>query len=118
MKKIDRKVKTRAVWVEVYNSLGSISKAALKCGIARSTLYRWVKRSKQEQDLIDYSHRPKKLAHQKINSELEALILSARQNYGFGPQRIAIKCSECSETSHLKQNSFVFHTLAISQSIM
>ncbi|MBL0942001.1 MAG: transposase [Alphaproteobacteria bacterium] len=40
--------------------------------------------------MLDYYHRSKQLAHQKINSELENLILCTRHNYGFGPQRIAI----------------------------
>ncbi|MBY0501902.1 MAG: helix-turn-helix domain-containing protein [Alphaproteobacteria bacterium] len=90
MREKDRKAKARATWLEAYNVLSSVSKAAIRCGIARSTLYRWLKRAKNEQNLPDYSHRPKKLAHQKINSKLEMLILCARQNFGFGPQRIAI----------------------------
>ena len=88
MRENDRKTKVRATWLEAYNALGSVSKAAIKCGIA--TLYRWLKRVKNQQNLLDYSHRPKKLAHQKINPELEKLILHARQNDGFGSQRIAI----------------------------
>lgn len=90
MNEKDRKAKARTTWVEAYNLLGSVSKAAIKCGIARSTLYRWLNRAKNEKSLLDYSHRPKKLAHQKIDSELEKLILYARQNYRFGPQRIAV----------------------------
>ena len=64
--------------------------AAIKYNIARSTLYRCLMCAKNKQNLQDYSHRPKKLAHQKINSELEKLILCAHQNYGFGHQRVAI----------------------------
>lgn len=73
MREKDRKAKARATWIETYNALGSVSKAAIKCGIARSTLYRWLKRAKNKQNLQDYSHRPKKLAHQKINSKLEKI---------------------------------------------
>ncbi len=71
MREKHRKAKARATWLEAYNALDSVSKAATKCGIARSTLYRWLKRAKKGQNLLDYSHRPKKLAHQKINLKLE-----------------------------------------------
>lgn len=57
MRERDRKAKARATWLEVYNALGSVSKAAIKCGIARSTLHRWLKRAKNEQNLLDYSYR-------------------------------------------------------------
>lgn len=61
MREKDRKAKARATGLEAYNALGSVSKAAIRCGIVRSTLYRWLKRTKNEQNLLDYSHRPKKL---------------------------------------------------------
>lgn len=52
--------------------LRSVSKAALKCGIPRSTLYRWIKRFEEggTEGLRGLSQRPKKLAKQKINEEI------------------------------------------------
>ena len=70
--------------------MGSISKAARKCGIPRSTLYRWLNRYREEgkESLGGKSKRPKRLANQKITEHLEDLIISARKNFKFGPQRI------------------------------
>ena len=78
------------MWIKCYEELGSVSIAARKCGIPRSTLYRWVNRYKAEgyESLKGKSKRPKKLAKQKINDTLEELIQSIRTEFKFGPQRI------------------------------
>jgi len=85
-----RKIRAREIWLRCYEELGSVSKAARKCGIPRSTLYRWIKRSRIEgkNGLQDRSKRPKKLARLKISVETTNLILSIRSEYKFGPQRI------------------------------
>ncbi|TKK66177.1 IS481 family transposase [Ilyomonas limi] len=87
-----RQIKARETWVKCFEELGSVSKAARKCGIPRSTLYRWIKRCNTEGKdcLKGRSKRPKKLAKQKINDDLEQLIQSIRSTYNFGPQRIHI----------------------------
>ena len=99
----ERKIKARSIWVETYKKLGSISKAARKCGIPRSTLYRWVKRHKENSSnpLQDISKRPKHLAKQIITPELEKLILSIRIEFRFGQHRIS---------THLLRN----HSIAVS----
>lgn len=81
-----RKIITRRNWLKIYNETGSVTKTALRCGIARSTLYRWIKRSKEhpEPKLSDKSHRPN-----KITPELEALILNIRQKRKWGAARIS-----------------------------
>lgn len=86
-----RKIRARTVWLETYKALGSVSKAARRCGIPRSTLYRWINRYDEEGKggLADKSQKPKKLARQKINEDLKKLILEVRQKYKFGPQRIS-----------------------------
>jgi transposase InsO family protein len=87
-----RTIKARELWVQCYEQLGSVSKAARKCGIPRSTLYRWIKRVKTEgkDGLIGYSRRPKKFAKQKVSLELVDLIKSIRTEFDFGPQRISL----------------------------
>lgn len=40
-------IKARESWLKVYQDLGSITKADRRCGIARSTLYRWIERSRE-----------------------------------------------------------------------
>jgi len=85
-----RKLKARKTWITTYQRLGSVSKAARRCGIPRSTLYRWIKRYELDgaEGLKDIPQRPKTLAKLKITSELEQLILTIRKDHKFGPQRI------------------------------
>lgn len=86
-----RKIKAREIWVKTYLELGSVSKAARRCGIPRSTLYRWIKRYETggENVLADIPQKPKKFAKQKVTKELEELILSIRKKHNFGPQSIS-----------------------------
>lgn len=86
-----RKIKAREIWIKTYMELGSVSKAARRCGIPRSTLYRWTKRyqTEEENPLSDKSQKPKRLAKQKITKEIEETILSIRIKHNFGPQSIS-----------------------------
>ncbi|RDV12975.1 hypothetical protein DXT99_22170 [Pontibacter diazotrophicus] len=73
MKKEEQKQKAREDWIKVYQQLGSVSKAALRCGIARFTLHRWIKRLPDE-GLADRSRRPYRLARQKWDDDVVSLI--------------------------------------------
>ena len=86
-----RQIKARKSWIKCYQDLGSVNKAALKCGIPRSMPYRWINRFEEcsTDGLRGLSQRPKKLAKQKINEEITSLIKSIRFEYNFGPQRIS-----------------------------
>ena len=86
-----RKLIARKNWIKIYGELGSVSKAALRCGIPRSTLYRWINRYKpdDENSLKDRSQKPIKLAKQKVTEEIEKIILSIRAKHNFGPQSIS-----------------------------
>jgi len=86
-----RTIKARSLWLQCYEQLGSVSKAARKCGIPRSTLYRWINCFKAEgkHGLQEHSKRPKRLAKQKINLEFIELIKTIRIQFNFGPQRIS-----------------------------
>ncbi|QHT65338.1 IS481 family transposase [Rhodocytophaga rosea] len=84
-------IKARETWLKVYQDLGSVAKAARRCGIARSTLYRWIERFKElgKEGLKDKSKRPHKLFRLKVTEEQEQLILSIRKKYKYGQKRIS-----------------------------
>ena len=84
-----RKAKAREFWVKTYQELGSVSKAALKCGVPRSSLYRWINRNKTEKSFYDKSKRPKHLVKQIVTPEYEQLILNIRSQFLFGQHRIS-----------------------------
>ncbi len=88
----DRTIKAREIWLKCYEELGSASMAARKCGIPRSTLYRWIKRTKIEgnEALKGRSRRPITHAKQKVTDEITELIKSIRTQFNFGPQRISL----------------------------
>lgn len=99
----DRKIRARSIWVDTYKKLKSVSKAARKCGIPRSTMYRWIRRYKEgsQESLQDISKRPKHIAKQIITPKLEKLILAIRSEFKFGQHRIS---------THLLRN----HSIVIS----
>lgn len=74
---MERKIKARQSWLRIYEQPGSVTKTALRCGIARTTLYRWIKRFEKEgkSGLSDKSKRPLNLVNTKVTSDLESMIL-------------------------------------------
>ena len=86
-----RKIKARESWIKSYEQLGSVTKAAKRCGIPRSTLYRWLKRYKRKgvMGLQDISQKPQYFANQKVTNRLKELVIKIRETYKFGPQRIS-----------------------------
>lgn len=91
MNSINRKITARKNWIRIYEELGSVSRAARRCGIPRSTLYRWINRydANNKNSLADKSQKPLRLAKQIITNEIEELILSIRSKNNFGPQSIS-----------------------------
>lgn len=91
MKNAERKIKAREKWIKTYIELGSIAKAALRCGISRPTLYRWIKRYEQNgiAGLSDKSQRPLNLTKLKVDKESESVVLNTRKKFSWGPQRIS-----------------------------
>lgn len=65
---------------------------ALRCGIARSTLHRWIKRYKEEgeQGLSDKSSRPKTLTNTKVTEKLEQQVLGLRKKKRLGAASISV----------------------------
>lgn len=86
-----RKIIAGRNWLKIYKETGSVTKTALRCGIARSTLYRWIKRSEDDSDskLSDKPHRPNCLTNKEITPELETLILNIREKRKWGAARIS-----------------------------
>ena len=82
MKEDIRKIRMRQKWLELYAETGSVTKTALRCGIARSTLYRWINREKEQgkSELSDKSKRSSRLANMKITPEIETDRKSTRLN--------------------------------------
>ncbi|MCT3923211.1 helix-turn-helix domain-containing protein [Elizabethkingia anophelis] len=76
MNRQQQQIKACKDWLKIYLKWGSVTKTALPCGIAGSTLYRWIKRYKEEGEygLSDKSKRPKSLSNTKITPEIESLI--------------------------------------------
>lgn len=91
MKNKERNIKARQKWLQTYEDLWLVTKASIKCGISRSTLYRWIERSKSDLDskLSDKSKRPKTLPNLKVTDEIETLILDIRRRHNWGAQRIS-----------------------------
>ena len=81
MKEDIRKIRMRQKWLGIYTETGSVTKTALRCGIARSTLYRWINREKEQgkSKLSDKSKRPSRLANMKVTPGIETIILNLRE---------------------------------------
>lgn len=71
-------IRMRQKWLELYVETGSVTKTALRCGITRSTLYRWINCEKEQgkSELSDKSKHSSRLANMKITPEIETIILN------------------------------------------
>ena len=107
MKQSERNIRARQKWLQTYEELGSVTKAAIRCGISRSTLYRWIERAGSDPDseLSDKSKRPKNLTNTKVTKETETLILDIRKRRNWGAQRIS--------TFLLRKNNIHLSTMTI-----
>ena len=107
MKQAKRNIKARQKWLQIYEQLGSVTKASIRCGISRSTLYRWIERAKSdwESNLSDKSKRPTNLTNTKVTKEIETLILDIRKRRNWGSQRIS--------TFLLRKNNLHLSTMTI-----
>lgn len=88
---MEQKIRARQNWLRIYEQTGSVNKTALRCSIARTTLYRWIKRSKEEgkSGLSDKSKRPLNVVNTKVTSDMESIMLNLRKKKRGGPQRIS-----------------------------
>ena len=87
---MDRKVRQRLKWVQMYEETGHAGKTCLRCGISRPTLRKWHRRYKKEglAGLQEQSRRPHRLSGKKVTEEYEKLILDFRSSQNLGARRI------------------------------
>jgi transposase InsO family protein len=87
-----RKIRHRLAVLRHYREVtGNVAKTCRYYGISRPTFYKWLHRFEEhgEQGLRDGSSCPHHIPH-ATKSEVVAKIVYLRQNYHFGPQKIAM----------------------------
>src|SRR5688500_13505967 len=67
----------------------SITELCARYGVSRPTAYKWWRRWEQDGDagLAEHSRRPRACPHQ-VSARVEALLLEARQRYGWGAGKL------------------------------
>lgn len=87
---MDRSVKMRLSWVEMFLDVGDAGFVCRRCGISRPTLRKWVKRYQQQglEGLQELSRRPQNSPSTKVTSLEEGWILSLRKERNLGARRI------------------------------
>lgn len=87
---MDREVKQRLKWVELYREVGDAGLVCRRCGISRPTLRKWVWRYERggHAGLEAHSRRPLQSPARKVHWPEEQLILSLRQSRKLGARRL------------------------------
>lgn len=87
---MDKKIKARANWVNLYIKTKDAGYVCHKCGVSRPTLRKWYRHYQQEgvQGLIEQSKKPHSSPNQKINDERTKIILELREHRNLGTRRI------------------------------
>jgi transposase InsO family protein len=80
----------RVRWIGLYKRYGNAGIVCLKCGIARPTLRKWLRRYDQlgMDGLKAQSRRPQHSPARKLTEDYEKLILGLRRERKLGPRRI------------------------------
>jgi transposase InsO family protein len=86
---MDKEIRKRFRWIQLYEELGNAGVVCLKCGISRPTLRKWWKRYQEHgiAGLQEESRRPKTSPNRKIFAEEEKLIATLRSRK-LGHRRI------------------------------
>lgn len=87
---MDKQVKARLRWVNLYLETKDAGFVCRKCGISRPTLRKWYRRYLKDgqEALVDQIKRPHSSPNQKLNSECIKLILNLRNKRNLGARRI------------------------------
>lgn len=97
---MDKQIKARTLWVNLYIQTKDAGYVCRKCGISRPTLRKWYRRyiADGEKGLVDKSKKPYFSPNQKITSQRIELILDLRCKRNLGARRIQtelIRLHEC-----------------------
>lgn len=87
---MNKQIKQRLKWVELYQETQDAGLVCRRCGISRPTLRKWLKRYSEEgvNGLQDQSRRPHSSPNRKVGKQEEAWILSYRKRRKLGARRI------------------------------
>ncbi len=87
---MNREVRARLRWVELYQKTGNAGLVCKRCGISRPTLRKWVARFEENglEGLSSQSRKPKRSPATKVNAEIESWILALRLKRKLGARRI------------------------------
>jgi len=87
---MDKQIRQRLTWVEMYSESGDAGFVCRRCGISRPTLRKWATRYAAEgiEGLRDQSRRPKNSPNTKIGKQEEQWILNLRLKRKLGARRI------------------------------
>ena len=87
---MDRGIKKRFKWVQLYLETQDAGCVCNRCGISRPTLRKWVKRYQENgiEGLADHSKAPKGSPNRKVTAEIQVWVLSLRKDRNLGARRI------------------------------
>ena len=87
---MDKQIRQRLVWVEMYSECGDAGLVCRRCGISRPTLRKWATRYEAQgiEGLRDQSRRLNNSPNTKIGKQEERWILSLRSKHKLGARRI------------------------------
>ena len=87
---MDKQIRQRLVWVEMYSECKDAGLVCRRCGISRPTLRKWARRYAADgiDGLVDRSRRPHNSPNTKIGAKEEQWILSLRKTRKLGVRRI------------------------------
>jgi len=98
---MDKKIKVRTTWVNLYLETKDAGYVCRKCGISRPTLRKWYRRYQEasSEGLVDQSKWPHSSPNKKINDQRIKLILDLRDSRNLGARRTQtelIRLHDCS----------------------
>ncbi len=87
---IEKEIKQRLKWIELYEKTANAGLVCRRCGISRPTLRKWLKRYMEQgiSGLANLSRCPKSSPQANIGQQEEILILKLRKERNLGARRI------------------------------